>query len=92
MFRNYSGIYFFSFKCGQILFLVLQGAFIGLICGFVLTLWIGIGAQIYKPLDSRTLPLPLLTTGCNISILSTELPTVTTAISERYMPNLLTST
>ncbi|XP_039210033.1 sodium-coupled monocarboxylate transporter 1-like [Crotalus tigris] len=60
-----------------------MGAFIGLICGFVLTLWVGIGAQIYKPLDTRTLPLPLLITGCNISSLSTELPTVTTENSER---------
>ncbi|XP_070612022.1 sodium-coupled monocarboxylate transporter 1-like [Erythrolamprus reginae] len=48
------------------------GAFIGLIFGFVFTLWIGIGAQIYKPLPERTLPLNFTITGCNISSLSTE--------------------
>uniref|UniRef100_A0A2D4I6R7 Sodium-coupled monocarboxylate transporter 1 n=1 Tax=Micrurus lemniscatus lemniscatus TaxID=129467 RepID=A0A2D4I6R7_MICLE len=48
-----------------------MGAFIGLICGFVLTLWIGIGSQIYKPLSVWTLPLNLSVAGCNASSLST---------------------
>ncbi|ETE58630.1 Sodium-coupled monocarboxylate transporter 1, partial [Ophiophagus hannah] len=50
-----------------------MGAFIGLICGFVLTLWIGIGSQIYKPLLIRTLPLTLSVAGCNASSLSTAM-------------------
>ncbi|XP_034259052.1 sodium-coupled monocarboxylate transporter 1-like [Pantherophis guttatus] len=68
-----------------------MGAFIGLICGFFLTLWVGIGSQIYKPPSLRTLPLTLSVTGCNISSLSTdvyamastELPAFTTKITER---------
>ncbi|XP_009892716.1 PREDICTED: sodium-coupled monocarboxylate transporter 1 [Charadrius vociferus] len=43
------------------------GAFGGLISGFVVSLWVGIGSQIYPPLPERTKPLPLSTAGCNIS-------------------------
>ncbi|XP_042745867.1 sodium-coupled monocarboxylate transporter 1 [Lagopus leucura] len=46
------------------------GAFVGLITGLVISLWVGIGSQIYPPLPERTLPLPLSTAGCNISISS----------------------
>uniref|UniRef100_A0A493TFI6 Solute carrier family 5 member 8 n=1 Tax=Anas platyrhynchos platyrhynchos TaxID=8840 RepID=A0A493TFI6_ANAPP len=46
------------------------GAFVGLITGFAVSLWVGIGSQIYPPLPERTLPLPLSTDGCNISISS----------------------
>ncbi|KAI6079320.1 sodium-coupled monocarboxylate transporter 1 [Aix galericulata] len=46
------------------------GAFVGLVTGFVVSLWVGIGSQIYPPLPERTLPLPLSTDGCNISISS----------------------
>ncbi|XP_040508688.1 sodium-coupled monocarboxylate transporter 1 isoform X1, partial [Gallus gallus] len=46
------------------------GAFVGLITGFVISLWVGIGSQIYPPLPERTMPLPLSTAGCNISIAS----------------------
>uniref|UniRef100_A0A8B9DYK3 Solute carrier family 5 member 8 n=1 Tax=Anser cygnoides TaxID=8845 RepID=A0A8B9DYK3_ANSCY len=46
------------------------GAFVGLVTGFVVSLWVGIGSQIYPPLPERTLPLPLSTAGCNISISS----------------------
>ncbi|XP_007503367.1 sodium-coupled monocarboxylate transporter 1-like [Monodelphis domestica] len=43
------------------------GAFVGLTAGFVISLWIGIGAQLYPPLPERTLPLSLITDGCNIT-------------------------
>uniref|UniRef100_A0A4X2MCY8 Solute carrier family 5 member 8 n=1 Tax=Vombatus ursinus TaxID=29139 RepID=A0A4X2MCY8_VOMUR len=43
------------------------GAFIGLTAGFVISLWIGIGAQLYPPLPERTLPLSLTTDGCNMT-------------------------
>uniref|UniRef100_A0A8C6XGP4 Solute carrier family 5 member 8 n=1 Tax=Naja naja TaxID=35670 RepID=A0A8C6XGP4_NAJNA len=70
-----------------------MGAFIGLICGFVLTLWIGIGSQIYKPLLNRTLPLTLSVAGCNASSLSTgiyamastELPAFKIENTDRYL-------
>uniref|UniRef100_A0A8C8BS83 Solute carrier family 5 member 8 n=1 Tax=Otus sunia TaxID=257818 RepID=A0A8C8BS83_9STRI len=48
-------------------FSVLQGAFVGLVSGFVISLWVGIGSQIYPPLPERTKPLYLSTAGCNIS-------------------------
>ncbi|XP_010158945.1 PREDICTED: sodium-coupled monocarboxylate transporter 1 [Eurypyga helias] len=43
------------------------GAFVGLVSGFVVSLWVGIGSQIYPPLPERTKPLYLSTAGCNIS-------------------------
>uniref|UniRef100_A0A8C8SVP6 Solute carrier family 5 member 8 n=1 Tax=Pelusios castaneus TaxID=367368 RepID=A0A8C8SVP6_9SAUR len=42
------------------------GAFVGLIGGFTVSLWVGIGAQIYPPLPERTMPLNLTTAGCDI--------------------------
>ncbi|XP_013920211.1 PREDICTED: sodium-coupled monocarboxylate transporter 1 [Thamnophis sirtalis] len=48
------------------------GAFIGLVSGFIITLWIGIGSHIYKPLPFRTLPLNRTIIGCNIANLSTD--------------------
>ncbi|NXR03656.1 SC5A8 protein, partial [Sagittarius serpentarius] len=56
------------------------GAFVGLVSGFVISLWVGIGAQIYPPLPERTKPLSLSTAGCNISsgnLMSTENPLTT---------------
>ncbi|NXO32377.1 SC5A8 protein, partial [Cisticola juncidis] len=52
------------------------GAFVGLVSGFVISLWVGIGSQIYPPLPERTKPLYLSTAGCNISSgnLTTEIP------------------
>ncbi|XP_013802777.1 sodium-coupled monocarboxylate transporter 1 [Apteryx mantelli] len=44
-----------------------MGAFVGLVSGFAISLWVGIGAQIYPPLPARTIPLSLSTAGCNIS-------------------------
>ncbi|XP_009482980.1 sodium-coupled monocarboxylate transporter 1 [Pelecanus crispus] len=43
------------------------GAFVGLVSGFVISLWVGIGSQIYPPLPERTKPLYLSTAGCNIT-------------------------
>ncbi|XP_075716189.1 sodium-coupled monocarboxylate transporter 1-like [Rhinoderma darwinii] len=40
------------------------GAIVGLICGFSLSLWTGIGAQIYPPLPENSRPLPLSTAAC----------------------------
>ncbi|NXC10641.1 SC5A8 protein, partial [Orthonyx spaldingii] len=56
------------------------GAFVGLVSGFAISLWVGIGSQIYPPLPERTKPLYLSTAGCNISsgnLTSTEIPLTT---------------
>ncbi|NWV40386.1 SC5A8 protein, partial [Grantiella picta] len=56
------------------------GAFVGLVSGFTISLWVGIGSQIYPPLPERTKPLYLSTAGCNISsgnLTSTEIPFTT---------------
>ncbi|MBN3295687.1 SC5A8 protein, partial [Amia calva] len=50
------------FPCGNTI-----GGLVGLVAGLVLTLWAGIGAQIYPPLPEKTLPLSLSTAGCNSS-------------------------
>ncbi|KAJ3602460.1 hypothetical protein NHX12_030215 [Muraenolepis orangiensis] len=49
------------------------GALTGLLVGFILTMWLGIGAQIYPPTADKTNPLPLSTVHCNISILVSTL-------------------
>ncbi|KAM9408554.1 sodium-coupled monocarboxylate transporter 1 [Pholidichthys leucotaenia] len=41
------------------------GGLVGLIIGLVLTLWVGIGAQIYPPTADKTNPLPVSKAGCN---------------------------
>uniref|UniRef100_A0A3B4X5I3 Solute carrier family 5 member 8, like n=1 Tax=Seriola lalandi dorsalis TaxID=1841481 RepID=A0A3B4X5I3_SERLL len=41
------------------------GGLLGMIIGLVLTLWVGIGGQIYPPTDEMTNPLLLSTIGCN---------------------------
>ncbi|XP_056425376.1 sodium-coupled monocarboxylate transporter 1-like isoform X1 [Hyla sarda] len=43
------------------------GAIVGLLVGFAVSLWAGIGAQIYPPLPERSRPLPLSTAYCNSS-------------------------
>ncbi|XP_055483911.1 sodium-coupled monocarboxylate transporter 1 [Psammomys obesus] len=61
------------------------GAFAGLLAGFVFSLWVGIGAQLYPPLPERTLPLSLDTHGCNSThngsdwMSTTEMPFSTSA-------------
>ncbi|XP_062990742.1 sodium-coupled monocarboxylate transporter 1-like [Elgaria multicarinata webbii] len=67
------------------------GAFVGLVCGFTASLWVGIGAQIYPPLPQTTMPLNFSTAGCNISnpgtegywATSTELPVLTTPLTSQ---------
>ncbi|XP_069485452.1 sodium-coupled monocarboxylate transporter 1-like [Ambystoma mexicanum] len=44
------------------------GAIVGLVVGFSISLWAGIGGQLYPPLPERRLPLNLTTAGCNMSI------------------------
>ncbi|XP_062373890.1 sodium-coupled monocarboxylate transporter 1 [Sardina pilchardus] len=44
------------------------GGLTGLFCGLVLSLWVGIGAQLYPPLPSLSRPLALATFGCNSSV------------------------
>ncbi|XP_054472725.1 sodium-coupled monocarboxylate transporter 1 [Anoplopoma fimbria] len=41
------------------------GGLVGLILGLVLTLWVGIGAQIFPPTFEKTNPLPVSIAGCN---------------------------
>ncbi|XP_029946931.1 sodium-coupled monocarboxylate transporter 1-like [Salarias fasciatus] len=41
-----------------------KGAIAGLITGLAVTLWVGIGAQLYPPTADKTNPLPLSTTNC----------------------------
>ncbi|ELW71576.1 Sodium-coupled monocarboxylate transporter 1 [Tupaia chinensis] len=53
------------------------GALVGLMAGFVVSLWVGIGAQLYPPLPERTMPLPLETHGCNSTYNATDLMTTT---------------
>ncbi|XP_032154926.1 sodium-coupled monocarboxylate transporter 1 [Sapajus apella] len=53
------------------------GALVGLMAGFVISLWVGIGAQIYPPLPERTMPLPLDIYGCNSTYNETNLMTTT---------------
>ncbi|GAA6216782.1 sodium-coupled monocarboxylate transporter 1-like isoform X1 [Lates japonicus] len=44
------------------------GGLLGMIIGLVLTLWVGIGGQIYPPTDEKTNPLPLSIAGCNSTL------------------------
>ncbi|KAL3978666.1 hypothetical protein ACER0C_019728 [Sarotherodon galilaeus] len=44
------------------------GGLVGMITGLVLTLWVGIGGQLYPPTAEKTNPLPLNTAGCNNTI------------------------
>lgn len=79
---------------------VLQGALVGLLAGFTISLWVGIGAQLYPPLPERTMPLSLETYGCNSTyngtdwMTTTEVPFSTSAFQvyniERYWIELYT--
>ncbi|XP_014325061.1 sodium-coupled monocarboxylate transporter 1 [Xiphophorus maculatus] len=44
-----------------------KGALSGLLSGMALSLWVGIGAQIYPPSNALSQPLPLSTDGCNFT-------------------------
>ncbi|XP_061582811.1 sodium-coupled monocarboxylate transporter 1 [Cololabis saira] len=41
------------------------GGLVGMMIGLALTLWVGIGSQLYPATDDMTNPLPLSTAGCN---------------------------
>ncbi|XP_040846847.1 sodium-coupled monocarboxylate transporter 1 [Ochotona curzoniae] len=53
------------------------GALVGLMCGFIVSLWVGIGSQLYPPLPERTMPLHLETRGCNSTYNGTDLMATT---------------
>ncbi|KAM9388152.1 LOW QUALITY PROTEIN: sodium-coupled monocarboxylate transporter 1 [Phaethornis superciliosus] len=56
------------------------GAFVGLLSGFLISLWVGIGSQIYPPQENSARPLHLSVAGCNISsvnLTSTAIPLTT---------------
>lgn len=44
------------------------GGITGMIIGLVMTLWVGIGGQIYPPTADKTNPLPVTTVGCNSTV------------------------
>ncbi|XP_054595557.1 sodium-coupled monocarboxylate transporter 1 isoform X2 [Nothobranchius furzeri] len=44
-----------------------KGGLVGLVSGLVVSLWVGIGAQVYPPPSELTKPLPLSTDGCNFT-------------------------
>ncbi|XP_036374308.1 sodium-coupled monocarboxylate transporter 1 [Megalops cyprinoides] len=67
------------------------GGLAGLLTGFALSLWVGIGAQVYPPLPQKSRPLALTTAGCNFTLTETvlnmtvgptEVPLLTTVLQE----------
>ncbi|XP_053572970.1 sodium-coupled monocarboxylate transporter 1 [Bombina bombina] len=48
------------------------GAIVGLLAGFSVSLWVGIGAQIYPALPIRSMPKYLSVEGCNFSDIATS--------------------
>uniref|UniRef100_A0A8B9J610 Solute carrier family 5 member 8, like n=1 Tax=Astyanax mexicanus TaxID=7994 RepID=A0A8B9J610_ASTMX len=85
----------FGMISGPLLGLFLMGMFFrcanstgglsGLIIGLILTLWVGIGAQVYPPLPTKTRPLPLSVAGCVSDI------NITTTAAAWTSPALVTS-
>lgn len=68
------------------------GGLSGMIVGLVLTLWVGIGGQLYPPTSDKTNPLPVSTAGCD-SIsqnFTTPAPVSLTTLPE-YRPALADS-
>jgi len=62
-----------------------QGAYVGITTGLILTLWVGIGAQIYRPPILGHIPPPMNTTGCpykNVSLNNTDWFTSTSQLPE----------
>uniref|UniRef100_H0XII6 Sodium-coupled monocarboxylate transporter 1 n=1 Tax=Otolemur garnettii TaxID=30611 RepID=H0XII6_OTOGA len=63
------------------------GALAGLMSGFAVSLWVGIGAQLYPPCSERMLVLHLETYGCNSSsngtswVTATEMPVSTSVVA-----------
>ncbi|XP_068568595.1 sodium-coupled monocarboxylate transporter 1 [Cebidichthys violaceus] len=44
------------------------GGLVGMILGLVLTLWVGIGGQVFPPTSEKTNPLQVSTAGCNSTV------------------------
>ncbi|XP_044042083.1 sodium-coupled monocarboxylate transporter 1-like isoform X2 [Siniperca chuatsi] len=71
-----------------------KGALSGLVSGLVVSLWVGIGAQIYPPPPAMARPLSLTTEGCNFTTTdslnwtSTALPTQPTSITTVSVHNI----
>uniref|UniRef100_A0A6I8PN92 Sodium-coupled monocarboxylate transporter 1 n=1 Tax=Xenopus tropicalis TaxID=8364 RepID=A0A6I8PN92_XENTR len=65
------------------------GAIVGLLFGFSMSLWAGIGAQIYPPLPERSRPLPLSIAGCNFSTMDTNWTSMTTEPTMAMVTNLI---
>ncbi|KAI3366885.1 hypothetical protein L3Q82_009527 [Scortum barcoo] len=71
-----------------------KGALSGLVSGLVVSLWVGIGAQINPPPPELTRPLSLTTEGCNFTTTgnlnwtSTALPTEPTSITAAPSHNI----
>jgi len=58
-----------------------QGAYIGVTTGLVVTFWLGLGALIYKPAIRGRVPPPLDTSQCphrNVTVNVTALPSPST--------------
>ena len=53
----------------------LQGAYVGTTVGLVLTLWLGVGGQIYKPPVKGHVPPPMVITHCPLNSSSYYGPT-----------------
>lgn len=64
--------------------LCIQGSLTGLITGLIITLWVGIGAQLYPPLPIKTKPLPLSVAGCNAG--DTNITTTVAAWTSTALP------
>ncbi|KAG8439458.1 hypothetical protein GDO86_005608 [Hymenochirus boettgeri] len=64
------------------------GAVAGLLSGFAISLWVGVGSQIYPPQPWSSLPKPLSIAGCNFSTIetnwtfTTEMPPITSFIPD----------
>ena len=43
---------------------VYKGAYFGLTAGLVLTIWLGVGAQVFRPPIKGHVPSPMSTAGC----------------------------
>ncbi|KAG7493486.1 hypothetical protein JOB18_009649 [Solea senegalensis] len=64
------------------------GGLVGMICSLALTLWVGIGGQLYPPTAEKTNPLPLTTVGClNSQNYSTTAPW-TSPVTHTTLPDV----
>ncbi|KAB5584089.1 hypothetical protein PHYPO_G00103410 [Pangasianodon hypophthalmus] len=60
------------------------GGLTGLITGLIITLWVGIGAQVYPPLPNKTKPLALSVAGCDSG--NTNITTTVAAWTSTALP------